>query len=286
MLAADKWEDYKLIDASCGERLEDWGGYILIRPDPQAIWQTERRDPRWYKPNARYHRSKSGGGSWEIFDLPQSWRIRYGDLTFNVRPMNFKHTGVFPEQAVNWDFMRERITACGRPVSVLNLFGYTGAATMACAAAGASVCHVDASKGIVQLAKDNAVSCGLRDRPVRYIVDDCIKFVERELRRGNKYDGVIMDPPSYGRGPGGEVWQLEDMLYGFVSKCVLLLSDRPLFFILNSYSTGLSASVMEYLLRACMGGRGGVYESSEIGLQTQGGLFFPSGSVARWYADE
>ena len=287
MYLADKWKDYKLIDVSDGERLEDWGGHILVRPDPQAIWRSERRDPRWKKPDARYHRSSRGGGSWEIFDLPQSWQVRYGDLTFNVRPMNFKHTGIFPEQAVNWDFMRDRISRAGRPVNVLNLFGYTGAATMACAAAGASVCHVDASKGIVQMAKDNAVSCGLREKPVRYIVDDCIKFVQRELRRGSRYDGIVMDPPSYGRGPGGEVWQLEDKLYPLLCDCVSLLSDKPLFFILNSYSTGLSASVMEYLLRVCMGDRfGGSFESSEIGLKTEGGLAFPSGSVARWCADE
>lgn len=284
MFTADNWKDYKLIDASNGERLEKWGDYILIRPDPQAIWNTPRTDPRWKKANAHYHRSKSGGGSWQIFDLPESWQIKYKNLTFNLRPMNFKHTGIFPEQAVNWDFMYDKIKNAGRDIKVLNLFGYTGAATMACAAAGASVCHVDASKGIVQLAKDNAVSCSLREKPVRYIVDDCIKFVEREIRRGNTYDGIVMDPPSYGRGPGGEVWQLEDMLYDFVIKCTKLLSDKPLFFILNSYSTGLSASVMEYLLRVSIDERfGGEFESGEIGFVAENGRRFPSGSVARWY---
>lgn len=285
MFLATDWKDYKLLDASDGERLEKWGDYVLIRPDPQAIWKSPKTNPLWKKPNAHYHRSKSGGGSWEIFDLPASWQIRYKNLTFNVKPMNFKHTGIFPEQAVNWDFMNTIIKNSGREISVLNLFGYTGAATMACAEAGARVCHVDASKGIVQMAKENAQSCGLRERPVRYIVDDCLKFVEREIRRGNKYDGIVMDPPSYGRGPGGEVWQLEDMLFDFVKKCTSLLSDKPLFFILNSYSTGLSASVMEYLLRTCIDKKfGGQFECAEIGLQTESGFAFPSGSVARWYA--
>ena len=284
MFLASDWKDYKLLDVSNGERLEKWGDYVLIRPDPQAIWKSERKHPLWKKANAHYHRSKSGGGNWEIFDLPASWQIKYKNLTFNVKPMNFKHTGIFPEQATNWDFMYSAIKNADRKINVLNLFGYTGAASMACAAAGASVCHVDASKGIVQLAKENAESCKLRDKPVRYIVDDCIKFVEREIRRGNKYDGIVMDPPSYGRGPGGEVWQLEDMLYDFVKKCTQLLSDKPLFFILNSYSTGLSASVMEYLLRTCIDKKfGGTFESSEIGLITEEGLAFPSGSVARWY---
>ena len=285
MFLASDWKDYKLLDTSDGERLEKWGNYILIRPDPQAIWKSKKTNPLWKKSNAHYHRSKSGGGSWEIIDLPEQWQINYKHLKFNIKPMNFKHTGIFPEQATNWDFMDSAIRKANRPVNVLNLFAYTGAATMACAAAGASVCHVDASKGIVQMAKDNAVACGLRDKPVRYIVDDCIKFVEREIRRGNKYDGIIMDPPSYGRGPGGEVWQLEDKLFDFVNKCVMLLSDKPLFFILNSYSTGLSASVMEYLLKTCIGDKfGGKFESSEIGLQTESGLSFPSGSVARWYS--
>ena len=285
MFVANEWKDYKLLDTSNGERLEKWGDYILIRPDPQAIWNTPKTNPLWKKANAHYHRSKSGGGNWEIYNLPKQWKITYKNLTFNVKPMNFKHTGIFPEQAVNWDFMYEKIKAANRPIKVLNLFGYTGAATMACAAAGASVCHVDASKGIVEMAKENAVSCGVREKPVRYIVDDCIKFVEREIRRGNTYDGIVMDPPSYGRGPGGEVWQLEDMLFDFVKKCTQLLSDKPLFFILNSYSTGLSASVMEYLLRVSIDKRyGGEFESDEIGFLAENGQQFPSGSVARWYS--
>ena len=284
MFVANEWKDYKLIDTSNGERLEKWGDYVLIRPDPQAIWNTPKTNPLWKKANAHYHRSKSGGGSWEIYNLPKQWQIKYKNLTFNVKPMNFKHTGIFPEQAVNWDFMYEKIKNADRPIKVLNLFGYTGAATMACAAAGAGVCHVDASKGIVEMAKENAVSCGVREKPVRYIVDDCIKFVEREIRRGNTYDGIVMDPPSYGRGPGGEVWQLEDMLFDFVKKCTQLLSDKPLFFILNSYSTGLSASVMEYLLRVSIDKRyGGQFESGEIGFLAENGNEFPSGSVARWY---
>ena len=285
MLTANNWKDYVLLDTSNGERLEKWGDYVLIRPDPQAIWNTPKKDPLWNKANAHYHRSKSGGGSWEIFNLPQVWQIKYKNLTFNIKPMNFKHTGIFPEQAVNWDFMSDLIKSANREIKVLNLFGYTGGATMACAAAGASVCHVDASKGMVEWAKENAVSCGLRQKPVRYIVDDCLKFVEREIRRGNTYDGIVMDPPSYGRGPGGEVWQLEDMLFGFVKKCTQLLSDKPLFFILNSYSTGLSASVMEYLLKVSIDKRyGGQFQSDEIGFITKTGLEFPSGSVARWYA--
>ncbi len=285
MLTANNWKDYVLLDTSNGERLEKWGDYVLVRPDPQAIWNTPKKDPLWNKANAHYHRSKSGGGSWEIFNLPQVWQIKYKNLTFNIKPMNFKHTGIFPEQAVNWDFMSDLIKSANREIRVLNLFGYTGGATMACAAAGASVCHVDASKGMVEWAKENAVACGLRQKPVRYIVDDCLKFVEREIRRGNTYDGIVMDPPSYGRGPGGEVWQLEDMLFGFVKKCTQLLSDKPLFFILNSYSTGLSASVMEYLLRVSIDKRyGGQFQSDEIGFITKTGLEFPSGSVARWYS--
>ncbi len=285
MFVANEWKDYKLLDTSGGERLEKWGDYVLIRPDPQAIWNTPKTHPLWKKANAHYHRSKSGGGSWEIYNLPKQWQIKYKNLTFNVKPMNFKHTGIFPEQAVNWDFMYNAISNANRPIKVLNLFGYTGAATMACAAAGASVCHVDASKGIVEMAKENAVACGVREKPVRYIVDDCIKFVEREIRRGNTYDGIVMDPPSYGRGPGGEVWQLEDMLFDFVKKCTQLLSDKPLFFILNSYSTGLSASVMEYLLRVSIDKRyGGQFESGEIGFLAENGNTFPSGSVARWYS--
>ncbi len=287
MWIADYWEDYQLLDTSDGDRLERWGDYILVRPDPQAIWQNERRRPEWRKPNAVYHRSGSGGGHWEIQSLPECWQIGYRDLRFQIKPMNFKHTGIFPEQAVNWDFMRERIKARGKEVKVLNLFAYTGGATMACAKAGASVVHVDASKGMVQWAKENAALCGVADRPIRYLVDDCMKFVEREIRRGNTYDGIVMDPPSYGRGPGGEVWQLEDKLYPFMTRVMQLLSDQPLFFILNSYSTGLSASVMEYLLRLTLPkGIGGKFESGEIGLRTANGMAFPSGSVARWFSEE
>ncbi len=287
MWIADDWKDYQLLDTSCGDRLERWGDYVLVRPDPQAIWQSEKKRPEWRTPNAIYHRSKSGGGNWDIKNLPESWKIRYKDLTFRVKPMNFKHTGIFPEQAVNWDFMREQIQKAGRPVKVLNLFAYTGGATMACAAAGASVVHVDASKGIVLHAKENAQLCGLGDKPIRYLVDDCMKFVEREIRRGNHYDGIVMDPPSYGRGPGGEVWQLEEKLYPFMTRVMQLLSDRPVFFILNSYSTGLSASVMEYLLRLTMPKNvGGHFESGEIGLRCADGNGFPSGSAARWFSEE
>ena len=285
MWIADKWKDYKLIDVSGGNRLESWGGHILIRPDPQAIWNTPRKEPLWNAADAVYHRSKTGGGSWQINNLPDSWQVRYRDLTFNIKPMNFKHTGLFPEQAVNWDFMRQLIDSAGRPVKVLNLFAYTGGATMACAKSGAQVVHVDASKGMVQWAKENAIACSLKEHPIRYIVDDCVKFVEREIRRGNHYDGIVMDPPSYGRGPGGEVWQLEQKLYDLVKLSARLLSSRPLFFILNSYSTGLSATVIEYVLQTVLGQRpGGVFESSEIGLITKAGLKFPSGSVARWYS--
>lgn len=287
MWIADQWKDYELLDTSGGNRLERWGEQILIRPDPQAIWQSDMKRAEWKKPNAIYHRSNSGGGKWEIRSLPESWKIHYKDLTFQIKPMNFKHTGIFPEQAVNWDFMREKIEKAGRPVKVLNLFAYTGGATMACAKAGAAVAHVDASKGMVQWAKENAVLSGVRDCPVRYLVDDCMKFVEREIRRGNTYDGIVMDPPSYGRGPGGEVWQLEEKLYPFMIQVMKILSPNPIFFVLNSYSTGLSASVMEYLLQLTLPkGLGGHFESGEIGFRTANGKAFPSGSVARWYAED
>ncbi len=287
MWIADQWKDYELLDTSGGDRLERWGNYVLVRPDPQAIWHSEKKRPEWKKPNAVYCRSKSGGGHWDIYSLPESWKVNYRDLTFQIKPMNFKHTGIFPEQATNWDFMRSLIEKADRPIKVLNLFAYTGGATMACAKAGASVVHVDASKGMVQWAKENAVLSGVSDRPIRYLVDDCMKFVEREIRRGNVYDGIVMDPPSYGRGPGGEVWQLEDTLYPFMTRVVQLLSPNPLFFILNSYSTGLSASVMEYLLRLTLPqGIGGRFESGEIGLRTANGMFFPSGSAARWFTED
>ena len=243
MWLADNWKDYEVLDTSAGEKLERWGKYILVRPDPQVIWNTPKDDPLWRKYDARYARSSTGGGKWQNLRLPAQWQVRYKELTFQVKPMNFKHTGVFPEQAANWDFMMETIRRAGRPIRVLNLFAYTGGATIACAAAGASVCHVDAAKGMVLWAKENAKASGLEDRPIRWIVDDCAKFVEREIRRGKTYDAIIMDPPSYGRGPSGEVWKLEENLYPFVELVSRVLSDDPLFFIINSYTTGLAPSV-------------------------------------------
>jgi len=283
---ADGWKDYELLDCSRGEKLERWGGQILVRPDPQAIWDTPRERKEWRHPDARYLRSSSGGGRWERGRVPERWQVGYGDLTFNVGLMNFKHTGVFPEQAVNWDFAREQIKGAGRAVNVLNLFAYTGGATIACAAAGASVCHVDAAKGMVQWARENACSSGLESRPVRWIVDDCGKFVEREIRRGRAYDAVIMDPPSYGRGPSGEVWKLEDNLYSFVELVAGVLSEKPLFVILNSYTTGLSPSVLTYILQSVLGRRfGGHTVSDELGLPvTASGLTLPCGSTGRWTA--
>ena len=234
MWIADKWQDYELLDCGGGEKLERWDKQVLVRPDPQAIWETPHKNPAWKRANARYHRSNTGGGHWEKKTLPESWKMHYKDLTFQVKPMNFKHTGLFPEQAVNWDFAMEKIRNADRPIRVLNLFGYTGAATVACAKAGASVCHVDAAKGMVAWGKENARLSGLEDAPIRWIVDDCAKFVEREIRRGKTYDAIIMDPPSYGRGPGGEVWKLEENLFPFVKLCAQVLSDRPLFVIINS----------------------------------------------------
>ena len=280
-----QWKDYELIDCSNGERLERWGDIVLIRPDPQIIWKTPKKDPLWKQAHARYHRSSSGGGVWQFYkNMPKQWNIKYKDLTFGIKPMGFKHTGVFPEQAVNWDFAAEKIMNAKRPVKVLNMFAYTGAATLACLNAGASVCHVDASKGMVQWAKENAELSGLADKPVRWLVDDCVKFVQREQRRGNKYDGIIMDPPSYGRGPGGEVWKLEEQLFSLVELCSGILSDEPVFFILNSYTTGLSPSVMEYLLGVMLKSKfGGSVSSSEIGLHvTASGLTLPCGSTAIW----
>ena len=284
MWLADQWEDYELLDCGRGEKLERWGDKLLVRPDPQAIWNTPRTHRGWKKPDARYARSSTGGGQWADRSVPQRWQVRCRDLTFNVGLMNFKHTGVFPEQAANWDFAREQITQAGRPVSVLNLFAYTGGATIACAAAGASVCHVDAAKGMVQWARDNARSSGLEGKPIRWIVDDCGKFVEREIRRGRKYDAVIMDPPSYGRGPSGEVWKLEENLYPFVELVAGVLSDDPLFVILNSYTTGLSPSVLTYILQTVIGGKfGGHTVSDELGLPvTATGLALPCGSTGRW----
>ena len=279
------WKDYELIDTSFGERLERWGKIILIRPDPQIIWESEKKNPLWKQADARYKRSNTGGGQWQVYrQMPEVWKINYGDLTFRLKTMGFKHTGIFPEQATNWDFAAEKIKNANRPIKVLNLFGYTGAATLACMKAGAEVTHVDASKGMVQWARDNAKASGMDDLPVRWLVDDCVKFVQREQRRGNTYDGIIMDPPSYGRGPGGEVWKLEEQLFGLVNMCVPIMSENPLFFILNSYTAGLSPSVMEYLLGVLVKDKfGGKVSSDEIGLPvTETGLVLPCGSTAIW----
>ncbi len=288
MRTADRFVDYELIDASGGERLERWGDIILIRPDPQIIWNTEKKDKRWKNAHARYIRSSQGGGKWQVYkNLPDRWNIKYGNLSFNVRTMGFKHTGVFPEQAVNWDFAADIIRGADRQLSVLNLFGYTGCATLSALDAGAKVCHVDASKGMVQWARDNAIESGLADKPVRWLVDDCIKFVNRELRRGNRYDGIIMDPPSYGRGPGGEVWKLEEQIYSFVELCAQLLSEDARFFILNSYTAGLSPSVMKYILSSVIVPRmGGRVTCDEIGLPvSNSSLVLPCGSTAIWQKD-
>ena len=285
MRVADSWKDYELIDCSCGERLERWGNITLIRPDPQVIWKTEKKNPLWKKADAIYHRSQTGGGQWEIRNkIPDFWTIGYRDLTFNIKTMGFKHTGLFPEQAVNWDLTADIIKKANREVKVLNLFAYTGGATVSALKAGASVCHVDASKGMTLWAKENAASSGVADKQVRWIVDDCIKFVQREIRRGNKYDIIIMDPPSYGRGPGGEVWKLENEVYGFVELCSQVLSDDPLMVLINSYTTGLSPSVMEYILGAVVKKRfGGKVTGSEIGLRTtENGLILPCGASAIW----
>lgn len=287
MWIAENWKDYELLDCGDGEKLERWGRQILVRPDPQAIWEAPRRSSAWQNPDARYLRSNTGGGHWERRKLPEQWTVQYGELTFNVKPMNFKHTGLFPEQAVNWDFVMEKIRRAGRPIQVLNLFAYTGGATVACAAAGASVCHVDAAKGMVAWAKENARSSGLADAPIRWIVDDCAKFVEREIRRGRRYDAVIMDPPSYGRGPSGEIWKLEENLFPFVELVAGVLSDEPLFFLINSYTTGLAPSVLTYLLETLVARRyGGRTESQELGLPvTATGLALPCGASGRWTAE-
>lgn len=280
------WKDYELLDCSSGERLERWGNVTLIRPDPQVIWKTPKKHLAWRRADAVYHRSSSGGGNWEIKNkIPSFWSIGYGDLNFNVKTMGFKHTGIFPEQAVNWDYTAKLIKNAGRPVKVLNLFAYTGGATVACLKAGAEVVHVDASKGMVQWAKENAVASGVADRKVRWIVDDCVKFVQREIRRGNKYDIIIMDPPSYGRGPGGEIWKLENEVYSFVELCSQVLSDNPIMVLINSYTTGLSPAVMQYILGALIKPKfGGVAESDEIGLPvTQTGMILPCGASAIWH---
>lgn len=283
MWIADGWKDYELLDTSDGQRLEKWKKYTLVRPDPQVIWNGVKRHPLWKKADGIYSR-EGGGGKWVKLDVPESWNISYKELTFKIKPMGFKHTGLFPEQAVNWDWFSSLIKNAGRPIKVLNLFAYTGGATVAAAKAGASVCHVDASRGMVQTAKENAALSGLSEAPIRYIVDDCAKFVEREARRGNKYDGIIMDPPSYGRGPSGEVWKLEDNIGKFVSSAAALLSDDPLFFLVNSYTTGLSASTMGYILGLEIASkRGGKVVSDEIGLPvTRTGIALPCGASSRW----
>ncbi|MCR5323959.1 MAG: class I SAM-dependent methyltransferase [Lachnospiraceae bacterium] len=315
MWIADEWKDYKVLDCSEGEKLESWGGYKLLRPDPQVIWATGKNPKIWKKLNAHYHRSAKGGGEWEFFDLPEQWNISYKDLTFNLKPFSFKHTGLFPEQAVNWDWMRDRLSAAlkknpDRTLNVLNLFAYTGGATVACAKAGetgmgkqqkyqndgdgipgekyrVNVTHVDASKGMVGWAKENAVISGLGDAPIRYIVDDCKKFVEREIRRGNKYDAIIMDPPSYGRGPKGEIWKLEESLYPFVELCCELLSNNAEFVLINSYTTGLQPAVLAYLLGSIVvPGHPGKVEADEIGLPVEAsGLNLPCGASGRWYRE-
>lgn len=283
MWLADSWKDYEVIDCSKGEKLERWGDYILVRPDPQVIWDTPRKEKGWHKMNAHYHRSKKGGGEWEFFDLPQQWSIHYRSLTFQLKPFSFKHTGLFPEQAANWDWFSGLIKKAGRPVKVLNLFAYTGGATIAAAAAGASVTHVDASKGMVTWAKENAASSGLADAPIRWIVDDCVKFVEREIRRGNHYDAIIMDPPSYGRGPKGEIWKIEESIHPLVKLCAQLLVDRPLFFLINSYTTGLQPAVLSYLIGTELKRFPGKVTADEIGLPvSSNGLTLPCGASGRF----
>lgn len=290
MWIANNWKDYEVLDCSNGEKLERWGDYILVRPDPQVIWDTPKTLKGWKKMNGHYHRSSRGGGEWEFFNLPEQWTINYKSLTFNLKPFSFKHTGLFPEQATNWDWFSDLISkeknkrGNDNPVKVLNLFAYTGGATLAAAAAGANVTHVDASKGMVNWAKENAVSSGLKDAPIRWLVDDCVKFVEREIRRGNKYDAIIMDPPSYGRGPKGEIWKIEDSIHSFVKLCTQILSDKPLFFLINSYTTGLAPSVLTYMIEIEVGKKfGGHVESQEIGLPvSSNGLVLPCGASGRW----
>ena len=285
MWIADKWEDYELIDAADGERLERWGEYILRRPDPQIIWKNASKERRWNYADAIYKRSSKGGGGWIKNELPETWNIKYGELKFVLKPMGFKHTGLFPEQAANWDWFSQCISSAERDIKVLNLFAYTGGATVAAAAAGASVVHVDAAKGMVAQAKENAALSGLANAPIRYIVDDCKKFVEREIRRGNKYDAIIMDPPSYGRGPSGEIWKIEDSVDELVTLSAKLLSDKPLFFLINSYTTGLSPMAMQYILGLRVASKyGGKLEAGELGLKaTATGLTIPCGASARWH---
>lgn len=289
MWIADQWKDYEVIDTCAGEKCERWGDYILVRPDPQVIWDTGHNNPAWKQKNGHYHRSNKGGGEWEFRNLPKEWSIKYRDLTFNLKPFSFKHTGLFPEQAVNWDWCAEKIRTAikekGRSLKVLNLFAYTGGATISAAAAGASVTHVDASKGMVTWAKENAVSSGLSDAPIRWLVDDCVKFVEREIRRGNTYDGIIMDPPSYGRGPKGEIWKIEDSIYPFIQLTAKLLSKDSVFFLINSYTTGLQPAVLSYMINTTIVPQfGGRVEAEEIGLPvTESGLILPCGASGRWW---
>ena len=296
MWIANNWNDYEVIDTSCGEKLERWGKYILVRPDPQVIWNTKKTEPGWRKMNGHYHRSTKGGGEWEFFNLPQEWSIQYEGanklhLTFNLKPFSFKHTGLFPEQAVNWDWFSSIIKDAlqndpTHEIKVLNLFAYTGGATLSAAAAGAHVTHVDASKGMVNWAKENAVSSGLSDAPIRWLVDDCVKFVEREIRRGNTYDAIIMDPPSYGRGPKGEIWKIEDSIFPFIELTTKILAEKPLFFLINSYTTGLQPAVLTYMMETAIVSQfGGRVSSSEIGLPvSSNGLVLPCGASGRWTA--
>lgn len=288
MWIADQWKDYEVIDTCSGEKCERWGDYILVRPDPQVIWDTGHHNPAWKKKNGHYHRSNKGGGEWEFRNLPEEWSITYRDLTFNLKPFSFKHTGLFPEQAVNWDWCSQKIKEAtrekGRQLKVLNLFAYTGGATISAAAAGAAVTHVDASKGMVTWAKENALSSGLSNAPIRWLVDDCVKFVEREIRRGNTYDGIIMDPPSYGRGPKGEIWKIEESIYPFIQLTAKLLSKDSVFFLINSYTTGLQPAVLSYMINTAIVPQfGGRVEAEEIGLPvTESGLILPCGASGRW----
>ena len=287
MVISKDWKDYEILDMANGEKLERWGSIYLIRPDPQIVWKNKAFPELWKKANAHYHRSNRGGGQWEyIKKVPNSWQIGYKDLNFNLKPMGFKHTGLFPEQAVNWDFMMDKIKNAGRSIKVLNLFAYTGGATCACLKAGASVCHVDSSKGMTAWAKENVESCGLKDAPVRFIIDDVIKFVQREIRRGNKYDAIIMDPPSYGRGANGEVWNIEDSLYTLVDLCTKVLSDKPLFFLINSYTTGLSPTILSNILSLTISQKGKI-SCGEVGLpMTNSNLILPCGIFGRWECNE
>ena len=284
MNIASDWKDYEILDMANGEKLERWNNIYLIRPDPQIIWKEKSYPEKWKQANARYNRSSSGGGNWQRYKkIPDAWQVKYKDLTFNIKPMGFKHTGLFPEQAVNWDWMINKIKNAGREIKVLNLFAYTGGATVACSYAGASVCHVDSSKGMVTWAKENVASSGLADRPVRYIIDDVTKFVQREIRRGNKYDAIIMDPPSYGRGKNGEVWQFENNIADLVELCSQVLSDKPLFFLIKSYTTGISSKVLENILTLKLHKKYGKLSSGEIGLpMKESNLILPCGIYGRW----